>query len=143
MKPHRLSQTVITANEIHVPVGQPVVIKTSSTDVIHSFWAPNLHGKRDLIPGYQNAVRLQVDQPGTYRGQCAEFCGHRHAHMAFFVVAEPLEQFNAWLKHRQVSTASAGRLTVSPTRSSKYFFQHTCVMCHAVRGSESAGTRWA
>lgn len=75
------SQWVITANEIHVPVGVPVVLQTSSRDVIHSFWAPNIQGKRDLIPGYSNAIWFQVDKEGTYRGQCAEFCGFQHAHM--------------------------------------------------------------
>src|SRR3954471_17399865 len=78
--------TVITANEVHLPVGVPVVLQTSSADVIHSFWAPNLQGKRDLIPGYSNAIWFQADKEGTYRGQCAEFCGHEHAKMAFYVV---------------------------------------------------------
>jgi cytochrome c oxidase subunit 2 len=130
-------QTVVTANEIHVPVGQPVVIKTSSVDVIHSFWAPNLHGKRDLIPGYQNAVWLQADQPGTYRGQCAEFCGHQHAHMAFFVVAEPLEKFDAWLA-QQVSTPAPPSDQVAK-QGEQVFLSHTCVMCHTVRGNGSGG----
>src|SRR5213075_57785 len=67
-------QTVTTANEIHVPVGVPVVINSTSRDVIHSFWAPNIHGKRDLLPGYNTAVWIQADQEGRFRGQCAEFC---------------------------------------------------------------------
>jgi cytochrome c oxidase subunit 2 len=126
-------QTVITANEIHIPVGQPVVIKTSSADVIHSFWAPNLHGKRDLIPGYQNALWIQADEEGTFRGQCAEFCGHQHAHMGFFVVAEPADKFNAWLA-RQVSTPPE---PVDPVakQGEQVFLSHTCVMCHTIRGS--------
>ena len=78
-------------------VGVPVVLQTSSRDVIHSFWAPNIQGKRDLIPGYTNAIWFQVDKEGTYRGQCAEFCGHQHAHMAFYVVAESVDKFSAWL----------------------------------------------
>ena len=81
------SETMQTANEIHIPVGKPVVILTSSNDVIHSFWAPNITGKRDLIPGYQTALWIQADKPGRFRGQCAEFCGHQHAHMAFYIVA--------------------------------------------------------
>src|SRR5437868_6188707 len=76
-------QTVITANEIHVPVGKPVVILTSSADVIHSFWPPNINGKRDLLPGYQTAYWFVADKPGIYHGQCAEFCGLQHAHMGF------------------------------------------------------------
>jgi cytochrome c oxidase subunit 2 len=126
-------QTVVTANEIHIPVGQPVVIKTSSADVIHSFWAPNLHGKRDLIPGYENALWIQADREGTFRGQCAEFCGHQHAHMAFFVIAEPLDKFNTWLAG-QVSTPPS---PVDPLakQGEQVFLTHTCVMCHTIRGS--------
>ena len=78
-----------TANEIHIPIDRPVVLKVTSRDVIHSFWAPNLQGKRDLIPGYTTAIWMQADRPGVFRGQCAEFCGLQHAHMAFDVVAEP------------------------------------------------------
>lgn len=126
-------QTVVTANEIHIPVGQPVVIKTSSVDVIHSFWAPNLHGKRDLIPGYQNALWIEADRAGTYRGQCAEFCGHQHAHMAFFVVAEPVEKFHAWLA-QQVSTPPPPADPIAK-EGQKVFLSHTCVMCHTIRGS--------
>src|ERR1043165_2060732 len=83
------SNTFTTANEIHIPVGRPVQIKLHSADVIHSFWVPNLAGKKDLIPGKDATLMLKADREGTYRGQCAEFCGHQHAHMAFLVVAEP------------------------------------------------------
>jgi cytochrome c oxidase subunit 2 len=92
------NQHVITANEIHIPVGQTVVLTLKSRDVIHSFWVPNLHGKRDLIPGHVTTLAFQADKPGLFRGQCAEFCGYQHAHMAFLVVAEPAEQFAAWLE---------------------------------------------
>jgi cytochrome c oxidase subunit II len=126
-------QTVVTANEIHIPVGHPVVIKTSSADVIHSFWAPNLHGKRDLIPGYQNAIWIEADRPGTYRGQCAEFCGHQHAHMAFFVIAEPQDQFKAWLAN-QVSTPPPPADPIA-REGQQVFLTHTCIMCHTIRGS--------
>ncbi|HEX7956931.1 MAG TPA: cytochrome c oxidase subunit II, partial [Pyrinomonadaceae bacterium] len=85
-----------TANEIHLPVGQPVLLKLASTDVIHSFWVPNLHGKTDLVPGHENVTWLRADREGVYRGQCAEFCGHQHAHMAFTVVVEPYDSFKAW-----------------------------------------------
>jgi cytochrome c oxidase subunit 2 len=126
-------QTIVTANEIHIPVGHPVVIKTSSVDVIHSFWAPNLHGKRDLIPGYQNAVWIEADREGTFRGQCAEFCGHQHAHMAFFVVAEPLEKFNAW-RARQVSTPPPPA-DPQTKQGLNVFVTHPCIMCHTIRGT--------
>ena len=91
------SRRVTTANEIHIPLGRPVVLKVTSRDVIHSFWAPNLQGKRDLIPGYTTAIWLQADRPGIFRGQCAEFCGLQHAHMAFDIVAEPEADFERWL----------------------------------------------
>ena len=73
------------------------MLKVTSRDVIHSFWVPNLQGKRDLIPGYTTAIWLQADRPGVFRGQCAEFCGLQHAHMAFDVVAEPEADFERWL----------------------------------------------
>ena len=85
-----------TANEIHIPVGEPVQIIGSSPDVIHSFWVPNLVGKKDLIPGHTTALWMQADKPGIYRGQCAEFCGHQHAKMAILVMAESRQQFNSW-----------------------------------------------
>ncbi len=88
---------VVTANEIHIPVGRPVRINLRSADVIHSFWVPSLHGKQDLIPGHPTTTWLQADRPGVFRGQCAEFCGLQHAHMALLVVAEPPGAFVAWL----------------------------------------------
>ncbi|CDX20002.1 Cytochrome c oxidase, subunit II [Mesorhizobium plurifarium] len=85
-----------TANEIRIPVGSPVDIKLATADVIHSFWIPSLAGKLDLIPGKSNELRVEADKPGTYRGQCAEFCGLQHAHMAIFVVAMEPEEFERW-----------------------------------------------
>lgn len=87
-------------NEIHIPVGQPVDIHLTTADVIHSFWVPRLGGKLDTIPGRTNVLRLQADQPGRYRGQCAEFCGMNHAHMQFTVEAHPPEAFEQWLEAR-------------------------------------------
>lgn len=83
-------------NELRVPVGRPVDIHVGSDDVIHSFWVPRLGGKIDAIPGRINVVRLQADQPGTFRGQCAEFCGLNHAHMVMAVIAMPVDEFDAW-----------------------------------------------
>jgi cytochrome c oxidase subunit 2 len=131
-------QYVTTANEIHVPVGRPITAVLTGADVIHSFWAPNLHGKRDLIPGQQTSIVFRVDQPGVYRGQCAEFCGLQHAHMAFFVVAEPQEQFDAWYSN-QVK-ASVEPQTPEQIRGRQVFLSHACVLCHTIRGTE-AGAR--
>ena len=131
------SRRVTTANEIHIPVGRPVVLKVTSRDVIHSFWVPNLHGKRDLIPGYTTAIWLQADRPSVYRGQCAEFCGRQHAHMAFDVVAEPDAQFERWL--------DAQRQTAPPPhdpaaeRGQRVFLKSQCALCHTVRGTPAQG----
>jgi cytochrome c oxidase subunit 2 len=132
------SRWATTANEIHVPVGRPVVLELRGGDVIHSFWVPNLGVKRDMIPGQETSIWFQADTPGVYRGQCAEFCGHQHAKMAFLVVAERAERFAAWLE-RQRDTArppadSLGR------RGQEVFLTSSCVMCHAVGGTP-AGSR--
>jgi cytochrome c oxidase subunit 2 len=129
---------VTTANEIHVPVGVPVVINTASRDVIHSFWAPNIQGKRDLIPGYQSAIWMQVDKPGIFRGQCAEFCGHQHAHMAFYIVAEPMDEFQAWLEQQRKPAPQPSEASVQ--RGHDVFLSSACVLCHTVRGT-IAGSR--
>lgn len=93
-----------TANEFHVPVGRPVRFVLRSADVIHSFWVPLLGGKTDMIPGQENVAWLRADTAGTYRGQCAEYCGLQHAHMAFDLFAMPPQEFDTWLAQR-VETA--------------------------------------
>lgn len=132
-------QAVTTANEIHIPVGKPVVILTNSADVIHSFWAPSVHGKRDLIPGYSTAFWIQVDQPGTYPGRCAEFCGLQHAHMGFSIIAEDEETFEAW-EQQQLKPASDPRDNEA-AHGREVFLTHACVMCHTIRGTD-AGSRF-
>jgi len=131
------SRRVITANELHIPISRPIVLKVTSRDVIHSFWVPNLQGKRDLIPGYTTALRLQANRAGVFRGQCAEFCGIQHAHMALDIVAEPDQDFEGWLdamrqpgRDPSASAASRGR---------DVFMQARCAGCHTIRGSEAAG----
>ena len=124
-----------TANEIHIPVGETVRIVLRSTDVIHSFWVPNLSGKKDLIPGQDNYLWLAADRPGTYRGQCAEFCGLQHAHMALFVTAEPREQFAQWLaRQRQPAAAPT---TDQQKRGQQVFLHSPCVMCHTIQGTSA------
>src|SRR5687768_15044630 len=129
---------VTTANEIHVPVGRPVVIELRATDVIHSFWVPNLGVKRDMIPGEETSIWFQADSAGVYRGLCAEFCGFQHAKMAFEVVAEPPERFAGWLA-RQRDTASTPADSIA-ARGQEVFLASTCVMCHAIGGTP-AGSR--
>jgi cytochrome c oxidase subunit 2 len=132
------AREVTTANEIHVPVGRPVLVKNRSSDVIHSLWVPNLHGKRDLIPGYQTSLTVQADRAGIYYGQCAEFCGYQHAHMRLVVIAEPPAEFEAWLdRQRRPASAPADERT---RRGAQVFLSGSCVLCHTVRGTD-AGAR--
>lgn len=124
---------ITTANQITIPVGQRVAVSVRSNDVIHSFWVPNLAGKIDLIPGRTNHIVLQADQPGVFRGQCAEFCGAQHARMAFLVVAEPAEAYRAWVARRQrAPEPAAGDGAVQ--RGRDLFRANGCIECHSVRG---------
>lgn len=131
------SRRVMTANEIHIPTNRPVVLKVTSRDVIHSFWVPNLQGKRDLIPGYTTALWVQASRSGVFRGQCAEFCGMQHAHMAFDVVAESDEEFGRWLDAMRQPGHDPPDATARKGRD--VFMQTRCAGCHAIRGSDAAG----
>lgn len=133
------SQQVTTANEIHIPVGKPVQFHLTSADVIHSFWTPNLHGKTDLLPGEVTTTWLRADRPGVFRGQCAEFCGLQHAHMALFVIAEPEEQFKTW--YSQQLKPAYEPSTDQQKEGRDIFLKSPCVMCHTVRGTD-AGARY-
>lgn len=132
------SNTFTTANEIHIPVGRPVQVKLKSADVIHSFWVPNLAGKKDLIPGKDATLMLKADREGIYRGQCAEFCGHQHAHMAFLVVAESPEKFAAWQQQQRLPAAQA--TDPAAQRGQQVFLSSPCVMCHTINGT-TAGSK--
>jgi cytochrome c oxidase subunit 2 len=125
----------VTANEIHVPVGRPVEVGLRSADVIHSFWVPGLAGKTDLVPGARNVLHFRADRAGTYRGQCAEFCGLQHAHMAFLVVAESPQAFAAWLQHQAAPAA-----TPLSTAGLVVFERQACAGCHTIRGTTANGT---
>jgi cytochrome c oxidase subunit 2 len=129
------SNVFTTANEIHIPVGVPVTFTLRAGDVIHSFWVPNLGGKKDLIPGKVSTVWLQADKPGVYRGQCAEYCGLQHARMALWIVADPQDQFNAW-RQNQTQT-SVPPATDSQRHGQQVFLSSTCVMCHAINGTQA------
>ena len=131
------SEAITTANEIHIPVGRPIKIELLSTDVIHSFWVPALHGKRDLIPGRPNVTWIQADRPGVYRGQCAEFCGFQHAHMALLVIAEPPERFRAWAEAQRRS--SVPPRTPLQARGKQLVERLPCANCHTIRGTQASG----
>lgn len=128
---------VVTANEIHIPAGEPVRLELLSADVIHSFWVPALNGKRDMIPGIVNEFWIQADRPGEYRGQCAEYCGLQHAHMALVVVALPPEEFAAWAHQRDEPETAPD--TELEREGLAIFLRAGCSRCHAIRGTPAAG----
>ncbi len=127
------------ANELHVPVGRPVILTLKSDDVVHSFWVPNLAGKKDLIPGRTAQLQFRADRAGTFRGQCAEFCGAQHARMAFLVIAEEPAAYEAWAeKQRRPAAPPQDALR---QRGQQLFLAGTCVMCHNVSGTDATGRR--
>ena len=132
------AERIHTANELHIPVGRPIRLELTSQDVIHSFWVPNLHGKRDLIPGRNTTITVVADRPGHYEGQCAEFCGFQHANMRITVDAESPDAFAAW---KTAQLQSAREPTTDEQRRGREIFEHSqCVMCHAVQGTAAGGS---
>lgn len=130
-----LTKVFTTANEIHVPVGKPVIVTLKADDVIHSFWVPNLTGKADLIPGRTASLRFRADQAGTYRGQCAEFCGHQHAFMAFQVTAQNQQDFENW-RTAQLQPAAEPQ-DAGALHGKQVFMQSPCAMCHTIQGTDA------
>ncbi|MEJ8838830.1 cytochrome c oxidase subunit II [Ramlibacter sp. AN1133] len=126
-----------TANEIHIPVGRPVRVELASEDVIHSFWIPQLAGKIDMIPGQTNVLWLHAARRGTYRGQCGEFCGAQHAHMAMQVVADEPADFARW-RDNQLRAAPAPAPATAQAGGAREFVAH-CGACHTVRGTPAGG----
>ena len=127
-----------TANEIRIPVGEPIRLLLRSQDVVHSLWIPNLAGKIDLVPGRTNALWLQADEPGTFRGQCAQFCGMQHANMALMVVAHTPDDFSAWADAQQEPAARpAAPIQIEGER---VFLERGCAICHTVRGTGARAT---
>jgi cytochrome c oxidase subunit 2 len=131
------TQVFETANELHVPVGKPVRVDLQAADVIHSFWVPSLTGKQDLIPGQENIISFTAERPGKYRGQCAEFCGWQHAHMAFFVIVDSPDDFQLWrsAQLKEANTRAAEQSSAGP----EIFMQRGCALCHTIRGTAAGG----
>lgn len=127
-----------TANEIHIPVGRNVHLLLEGDDVIHSFWVPSLAGKQDLIPGRLNEITIRADRAGTYRGQCAEFCGLQHAHMAFLVIAEQPADFERWADAQRAPATQTSDEEIAAGRD--VFMAKACAGCHTIRGTQAAGT---
>ena len=127
----------VTANEIHIPARTRVNVVLRTADVIHSFWVPQLNRKADTIPGHPNRILLYAEEPGRYRGQCAEFCGLQHAHMSDYVVADPPGRFRTWLSRqarpRTRPTSPAARA------GERVFLSEQCASCHTIRGTSARG----
>jgi cytochrome c oxidase subunit 2 len=126
-----------TANELHLPAGLPVNIEVETEDVMHSFWIPALHGKVDLIPGHPNYIRLEASQPGSFTGQCAEFCGEQHAHMRLLAVVQSPADYQAWLAAQRLPGVQP--TTPEAIAGEKTFEAGACSMCHQVRGTLAGG----
>jgi cytochrome c oxidase subunit 2 len=122
---------IVTANELHIPAGEPVYLSLTSTDVIHSFWAPRLNGKRDVVPGRTHTWTLEADEPGVYSGQCAEFCGTSHANMRLKVVAHDADGWEAWVDGQQEQPEVP---TEGDAAAGYEVFGQLCASCHVVGG---------
>jgi cytochrome c oxidase subunit II len=131
---------IVTANELHLPAStgdrrQPAFLKLQSADVAHSFWVPQLAGKTDLIPNRENRMWIEPTEPGTYLGNCAEYCGTQHARMLIRVVVQPPDEFDRWVREQQQATSS----TTSAAAGRRAFFANSCVNCHTIRGTSAQG----
>ncbi len=126
---------VVTANELHVPARTPTYLTLESADVVHSFWVPRLAGKTDVIPNRRNEMWLAPWEPGTYVGQCAEFCGTQHAHMLLRVVAHARDDFERWVAAQRAPAVADGAVVAGR----RLFEATACVNCHTIRGTDAAG----
>ncbi|MDQ3531416.1 MAG: cytochrome c oxidase subunit II [Actinomycetota bacterium] len=137
---------VVTANELHIPVGTPVNLTIEGYDVNHSFWVPRLAGTQDVVPGRVNRLTLEADEPGTYRGQCKEFCGLSHANMALRVIAHEPAAFETWIAEQQQPSAKpagslaaeGAKLFVNGSEDGQFAAGAACASCHAIEGLDGA-----
>lgn len=126
---------VVTANEIHIPAGRKVRLELTSDDVIHSFWIPELAGKRDLIPGQVNEMWIESDDVGRFGGGCAEYCGIGHTHMSAVVVADTPDEFQAWLADQ--ARPAANPADAQLLAGQQVFLGSSCSYCHRVAGTNA------
>lgn len=129
---------VTTANEMHIPVGRPVLMTLESADVIHSFWAPNLHGKSDLVPSYRSGFLIQADRAGIYRAPCAEYCGAQHAKMHLLIIAQSPDSFATWYANETHNAAEPANAALA--RGREVFLNAACPFCHTIRGTPTGGS---
>lgn len=135
-----LDHKFTVGNELVIPVGRPVNLTVTSTDVIHSFWIPKLAGTIDVIPNRENKIWFQADEPGEYYGQCKEFCGASHAKMRFRVRAVPQAEFDAWVQKRVAAQKYEAPTDAVLARGEQIFMKEkTCYACHAIAGSNAEG----
>lgn len=134
---HYPEHDITTANEIHVPVDRPVRLELHTEDVIHSFWIPRVHGKVDMVPGSDNLMTFTVEQPGRFRGQCAEYCGLAHAQMVTFLVAQEQDDFEEWVAARQQPADDPA--DEDALAGQEAFFEYGCAECHTVDGHGAVG----
>lgn len=129
------------ANELHIPTGQTVEIELRSADVIHSFWVPRLSGKLDMVPGRVNVMKIEADEPGTYGGQCTEYCGGPHALMGFVVVAHDPARFRQLMAARQARQGPVAAVPAGDTggRGAALFASAGCAACHRIAGTPHNG----
>lgn len=135
---NRQNKAFETANEIHIPTDAKVGIRLLSADVIHSFWVPRLHGKLDMIPGKENYLTFEADEPGTYRGQCAEYCGMQHSHMRFRVVAHTPDDYQRWAAAQRQPARTPEKTQL--IQGKQIFEEYACASCHSVRGTRARGS---
>lgn len=128
----------VTANEMHIPVGTRVQVIATTADVIHSLWVPRLARKIDMIPGRENRILFDTSYPGTYYGQCSEFCGSQHAHMGLKVIAEPRASFEGWLSN--MARPISGPSTAPARKGLGLFLARGCGGCHQLRGTGAQGS---
>jgi cytochrome c oxidase subunit II len=129
---------IATASEVHVPAGQPVDVLLRSDNVIHSFWVPQLAGKVDAVPGQTNHLRFEASEPGTYQGECAEYCGTQHARMGFVVIADSPADFERWVARR--TGAGTGPTSEKAAEGERVFMREPCAGCHTIRRTQATGT---
>ena len=129
---------VVTANELYLPEGQPVELRITGADVIHSFWVPRLGWKRDAIPNKTNTMQVQLDSSGTFDGPCAEYCGAQHAWMRIRLTGVPQQRFDAWARDQAASAAAP--TDAAAQRGLSLFLSNTCVSCHTIRGTPASAT---
>jgi cytochrome c oxidase subunit II len=136
---HYPDHDVITANEIYIPVGQPVRLYLTTDDVNHSLWLPELRGRRDMIPGETSVITIQVNEAGTYTGFCAEYCGIQHANMRFLVIAVSEDEFAQWLEHQAQPAEPPDPENAMVMEGYEAFMGSACVYCHTIRDTHATG----